>query len=117
MCMLLLQQMWSDARRQKAWNKDEILKNVKTGVRGFGTVFCYGLLASPSEQTSNHACMRLALCDAVQLLVDGKFVPSKSGKTFKTINPVVRLHCHCASCVLCYCYAAPRPGLAEQAHA
>jgi hypothetical protein len=28
-------------------------------------------------------------CAAAQLLIDGKFVPSKSGKTFKTINPVV----------------------------
>ena len=31
-------------------------------------------------------------CFAAQLLIDGKFVPSKSGKTFKTINPVVGPH-------------------------
>lgn len=39
-------------------------------------------------------------CAALQLLIDGKFVPSKSGKTFKTINPVVCLHWYLPLCAM-----------------
>ena len=39
-------------------------------------------------------------CVAAQLLIDGNFVPSKSGKMFKTINPVVRPHYHMPLCIM-----------------